>query len=1012
MKNLKTNFRLARTATTLLAIICSALSWADNVSEEHAMQLAQSFVNHHKTTAASPRRAPGTTHEVTPAGLVCGLYVFNVANDGGFVIVSNDDRTTPILGFSDSGSLDAENIPDNMRAWLQGYADEIAWLQTQSTQGVHGIQLKMPRRIGMHSTQAIAPMLTSTWNQGTPYNNLTPYYKDNGGSYSYSPSYRNGYSHCATGCAATAMAQLMYYHKWPQNATAAIPGYTWENLGSSLSGLPATTFDWENMLKSYSNVNYNNTQATAVATLMQYCGWSLGMNYGKESGASTQDVATALKNYFDYKETTQYVSRDSYTGANWTDLIYYELANGRPVLYAGQSSGGGHGFVCDGYEYRGNTDYFHINWGWGSNSDGYFTLSDLNPYEQGIGGSSSNDGFNNNQEAIIGIQRSCDNGTMSDIKHKEIDLTLNEITLSDNIAIANTEVSVTFNITNNSEDDFEYVIYLGRLIEGTMSPCEADNFIIPAGETKDLELRYTPTEPGTYNFYIYWFTYDDEFKYGSKNAILTVTDGIIPINLTTSNITPSRATISWNSNEATSYNVRYRTAGRDAIVFSDGFENGLGNWKIYKEGEAPFNGWDTFHSDNIKSLNVAAHGGEYVAMAMSYNGEAFDSDNWLVTPQLTFGSELKFWVVTNGNWPDSYAVLLSNTGNAISDFTVTLKEMAAAPGAWTEVTIDLSDYQGQLGYIAIRHKSKDCYYLLIDDFGVYVDAIEPGEWVSQSTTEKTISLTSLAPETTYEYQVQAVYGEETSEWTEMATFTTLPYTLVELSDNATDNINTLDAYNGQEVSVTLADRTLYKDGAWNTICLPFNFTLQGSPLEGAIAKTLTDATMTGTHVSLNFGEAVDELEAGIPYIIKWDNTEGTEENIVNPVFPSVTIASTEGQTITMANGDVKFIGYYDAFNINETNTDIYYMTVDNTLKHTAKARTLLACRAYFRFTEAAAARSFVLDFGDMTTEISNTEITEITEKVGDWYTLDGVKHGEQPTHKGIYIKDGKKVVIR
>ena len=215
---------------------------------------------------------------------------------------------------------------------------------------------------------------------------------------------------------------------------------------------------------------------------------------------------------------------------------------------------------------------------------------------------------------------------------------------------------------------------------------------------------------------------------------------------------------------------------------------------------------------------------------------------------------------------------------------------------------------------------------------------------------------------------------------------------------------------GQELSVQLLGRTLYKDGAWNTICLPFDLTLQGSPLEGAEAKTLEEATMTGTHVTLTFSDAVEVLQAGVPYIIKWDDGE----NIVQPVFRNVTITSTEGQTITKADGNVKFIGYYDAFNISANNADIYYMTADNALKRTGKDRKLNAFRAYFKFTEAAAARSFVLDFGDMTTEIGAIEngTPDVGNKTGEWYSVDGVKHNQQPTRKGVYVKDGKKLVVK
>jgi hypothetical protein len=218
------------------------------------------------------------------------------------------------------------------------------------------------------------------------------------------------------------------------------------------------------------------------------------------------------------------------------------------------------------------------------------------------------------------------------------------------------------------------------------------------------------------------------------------------------------------------------------------------------------------------------------------------------------------------------------------------------------------------------------------------------------------------------------------------------------------NINAA-ATNVGKYNVTLTDRTLYKDGEWNTLCLPFDVALEGSPLEGATAKPLTEATMTGTTVNLTFGEAVSTLQAGVPYIIKW---EPATENIENPVFNGVTIDGTD-RSITKADGNVKFIGYYDAFDIDASDDDIYYMTTGCVLKHTGKARTLTACRAYFQLSEAAAAREFVLDFSDNTT----TSITSVpvSKSDGSIFSINGVKFGKRPTREGLYIQNGRKVVV-
>ena len=191
-----------------------------------------------------------------------------------------------------------------------------------------------------------------------------------------------------------------------------------------------------------------------------------------------------------------------------------------------------------------------------------------------------------------------------------------------------------------------------------------------------------------------------------------------------------------------------------------------------------------------------------------------------------------------------------------------------------------------------------------------------------------------------------------------------------------------------------------------TTCLPFDVTLEGSILEGATAKTLSDATINGTSVTLTFGNAESTLTAGTPYIIKWD----AAEDIVDPVFTNVTISATEGSALEFAGGSVKFVGYYNPMDITPEDEGIYYLKADNTLAHTAKPRTLKAFRAYFEFAESEGARTFVLDFGEgsQATSISSLPADMLGE--GDWYTVSGVKVGT--LKKGVYINNGKKVVIK
>ncbi len=535
----------------MLMTIGLAGAWADEVSEKDAQALAKSFVNgYFGRKGGSGPNLQGQMEKL-------GFYVFNMTDKGGFVIVSNESETTPILGYSETGSieLDPDKMPENMRNWLQGYADEIAWLK-QHKEVIKTESIKKAKIRSGDSKKAIDPLISTQWNQGKPYNNQTPYYGVSNNQYVYSKDYVAGYSHCATGCVATAMAQVMNYHKWPQAETSVIPSYKWHSiwLPGENTSLSAVTFEWDKMNDTYTgNEDDDDPSAFAVSTLMKYCGYSVKMNYGKESSSNTGKVVSALKNYFDYNTTTQIASRSYYSYDKWIDLIYFELAHRRPVVYGGQSSGGGHEFVCDGYIYENGTDFFHINWGWGGISDNYFVLSSLDPEAQGIGGSSSNDGFHYGQDAAIGIQKSTENGPMSDITPNEVNLKANSMTLSSNTVGAGASVIVTINVTNNSSFDYDGDIYIGTT--GTL--LEGDNFYIPANQTKDCALTFTPSGIGTYNLLFYWP--NSQGSYVTDNVVraqLTSVTPVDPTDFTVNYTNGLTAEVSWtNADGATAYDL-------------------------------------------------------------------------------------------------------------------------------------------------------------------------------------------------------------------------------------------------------------------------------------------------------------------------------------------------------------------------------------------------------------------------------------------------------------------------
>ena len=315
---------------------------------------------------AAPAANPVYTVETTAGNPA--LYVFATGADS-YVLISADDVAAPVAGYADT-PFDPANIPPALQYMMEFYASQIASAtETYSP-------CSAPAR------DAIAPLVHTSWDQDAPYNNMTPKVDGNA---------------TMTGCVATAFAQAMKVHNWPEKGSGSV-SYNWN--GTTLSmDLSSVTFDWDNMLDSYAG-SYTQAQADAVATLMKACGYTVEMGYGtSSSGAPSENVISALYNNFGYSPAMAFNYRNVYRQEEWTDLIYASLADGCAVLYSGSNNQGGHEFVIDGYS---ADDYFHVNWGWGGISDGYYLLSVLSPGAQGIGGSSS--GYNIGQDAITGIR--------------------------------------------------------------------------------------------------------------------------------------------------------------------------------------------------------------------------------------------------------------------------------------------------------------------------------------------------------------------------------------------------------------------------------------------------------------------------------------------------------------------------------------------------------------------------------------------------------------------------------
>ena len=381
----------------LLALLALGV-WAQAISEQDAKARAVQHLQ--KSERVKARGGKPMDVVLTPAKVGAEkIYAFNLEG-GGYVIASGDSRALPVLGYSDSGHIDWENMPASMKWWLKSYDEAIASLGDH--QFIDGNPVDGRAATRAETMTAIAPLLATHWDQGAPYWDQCPVYDG-----AYAP-YKD--QTCLTGCVATAMAQVMAYHQWPRDACKEIPALDYEYAfeGKSepchLDALPPVTFSWDQMLNNYTRANPGSAeQRAAVAELMRYCGQSVIMKYSPvSSGAEPVSVVMALRKYFGYDQGVRNLYRVFYSIAEWEDLVYKELAAGRPVQYGGHSDDGGHSFVCDGYDGDG---LFHINWGWSGDDDGYFSLSVLNPYNNTSAGSgSSGIGFCINQNCTVGIK--------------------------------------------------------------------------------------------------------------------------------------------------------------------------------------------------------------------------------------------------------------------------------------------------------------------------------------------------------------------------------------------------------------------------------------------------------------------------------------------------------------------------------------------------------------------------------------------------------------------------------
>ena len=398
-----------RLLTLLVALSAIVLCQAEVVTPEQALAVARGFVNQggHSLKAGVTLKL---AHQARSVDGKPDYYVFNNGDDGGFIVVSGDDRTVPVWGYSTSGTFDYESMPDNAKWWYSEYQRELQYLRDHPE-----VKARKPVKL----TTSVAPLLTTKWGQGSPYNYYCPTAYDEK-AYISSVVYEN---RACTGCVATVLAQIMNYHQWPKSGVgsesydASIKGFKEPGSSERADRTEKLSANFNYMIPDWSLMKnkygiYDKDDGTiaykilnddgywvecgrndnafqmiqSVATLIKNVGYAVNMNYGSYSISSTSSPArakNAMENYFQYSATIMTRSETPYVdGGEWDNNIRNEIDANRPIYYGGASPAGGgndaagHAFIVDGYNQEG---YFHVNWGWDGNNDEYYLSTLLNP---------------------------------------------------------------------------------------------------------------------------------------------------------------------------------------------------------------------------------------------------------------------------------------------------------------------------------------------------------------------------------------------------------------------------------------------------------------------------------------------------------------------------------------------------------------------------------------------------------------------------------------------------------
>ena len=987
-----------------------------NQARAIALQKAASLGINNPRVALS-KQSPKDTEEQEGQA----YYLFDNGNNKGFVIVSGDDKLPEVIGYATSGSLSEQEMPVQLKSLLEAFEKQYKEMAGDDAR----LERAMAERNALAESSAAANVTVSpllgdiAWAQETPYNNQCP-------------TFTNGQA--ATGCVATAMAQVIRYHQYPTQLQHDIPSYTSQS-GFTSSVIPAssTTYDYDKMLEQYVSGNYSDEQANAVATLMYHCGCAVQMEYGVDgSSAITRSTAHVLGAYFGYDTSTlAFVDRGDYSLAEWCRIIDHELTNNRPIIYdANTLRNEIHAFVCDGANGNG---FYHINWGWGGYCNGYFDISLLNSQEpESTTGAGE---YNIGMGMTIGIKPSSQTGTAPIAKAKDIYAYFDSVNLASKDPSNPGELSVEtrFKIYNLSYSVFNGWVALA-VEDNSGYKLVSDKYTIHGFQAFSIQ--------GALKYYVYSSYFNYHFPngttkvfvvYGSGEDIKSVCGGYRgkPYFYVTSDGTSAQISNGYSlsatlSTEETIYNGKDNTLS--LTVTNNGVQEYLDIVDVYVSSTET----KPEEASSTLYLAVPANGGTATRDVTVCPAEAGNMYVWVDDVDGNSLLSAKPFTVAQNTAP--VLTLVSVETNADADLYETNRAYINYGGTYYYVKAPKTYDDEATFTFKVKNTggTAECQWRML----CYDINFESNTVISKEETRRieagateTFTISASPNQIGKRFIKGSIEVKINDEYVDPNCSETLSELRLYLVDNEKLCFQLPKNCSAVYVPETTPLTTYTDNGStyWATYSCQSSDTEIGVPTGRSV--TLYNSTVSGGHLTLTprTGDYAHKVAKGEAVLIKTDG-----ESVKVDKLGGATGLSEDTGNELIATGDTEeiltaqegYVFYRLAYKNSESNTGLgFYLSVVNdgstTTRDGSRIRTTpgkgylnVAKSAATEGSESMPASAFLL--GDNTTDIECITVTEdhTSEDSADErvFNLQG-RQVKNPV-KGIYIKNNKKVVIK